>query len=367
MSDQSNPFLYNCWYAAAWSHEVAIAEKLARMYLEIPIVIYRGESGKCFALDNRCCHRGAPLSLGRVESDCIRCMYHGMKYDTKGKVIEIPGQDFIGPNHKVQSFPVVEKGNLLWIWMGDPKLADANHIHDYGPLSDSSWRGFEKEAYLHYEANWMLIVDNLADFSHLAFVHTNTLGGSEDYAFITHPEVEKLKDGFKLVRWNRNDSPAPYHAKVNPDLPEKLDRCNSVQMIVPGTFLMSTVMAPVGWDPEGNNYDGVKQYRNCQFMTPETRSTTHFFWNYLHNYRTDDPNISRSLQDSLLEGFMEDKEIIEAQQKMLEGKDKFDSRGMQGDEAFIHFRRVYDALLSQERENYNLHERQIGNSILQSG
>tara|TARA_B100000475_G_scaffold189349_1_gene160696 strand:- start:757 stop:1641 length:885 start_codon:yes stop_codon:yes gene_type:complete len=294
-------------------------------------------------------------------------MYHGMKYDTKGKVIEIPGQDFIGPNHKVQSFPVVEKGNLLWIWMGDPKLADANHIHDYGPLSDSSWRGFEKEAYLHYEANWMLIVDNLADFSHLAFVHTNTLGGSEDYAFITHPEVEKLKDGFKLVRWNRNDSPAPYHAKVNPDLPEKLDRCNSVQMIVPGTFLMSTVMAPVGWDPEGNNYDGVKQYRNCQFMTPETRSTTHFFWNYLHNYRTDDPNISRSLQDSLLEGFMEDKEIIEAQQKMLEEKDKFDSRGMQGDEAFIHFRRVYDALLSQERKNYNLHERQIGNSIIQSG
>ena len=64
---------------------------------------------------------------------------------------------------------------------------------------------------------------------------------------------------------------------------------------------------------------------------------------------------------------MEDKEIIEAQQKMLEGKDKFDSRGMQGDEAFIHFRRVYDALLSQERKDYHFHERQIGNSIIQSG
>ena len=65
---------------------------------------------------------------------------------------------------------------------GDPKLADPSDIHDYGPLSDPAWKGFEKEAYLHYEANWMLIADNLADFSHLAFVHTNTLGGSEDYA-----------------------------------------------------------------------------------------------------------------------------------------------------------------------------------------
>ena len=153
MSNHSNPFLYNCWYAAAWSHELVETGKLARMYLEIPIVIYRGESGKCFALDDRCCHRGAPLSLGRVEKDCIRCMYHGIKYDTDGKVIEIPGQDFIGPNHKVQSFPIVEKGNLLWIWMGDPKLADPSDIHDYGPLSDPAWKGFEKEAYLHYKAN----------------------------------------------------------------------------------------------------------------------------------------------------------------------------------------------------------------------
>ena len=103
MSDQSNPFLYNCLYAAAWTHEIEEGAKLDRVYLEQPIVIYRGESGKLIALDNRCCHRGAPLSLGRIEGDCIRCMYHGMKYDVDGVVIEIPGQDFIGPNHRVQS------------------------------------------------------------------------------------------------------------------------------------------------------------------------------------------------------------------------------------------------------------------------
>jgi len=364
MSENSNPFLYNCWYPAAWAHEISSEEKLARVYLEKPIVIYKGDSGKYIALDNRCCHRGAPLSLGRIEGDCIRCMYHGMKYDDRGVVIEIPGQEFIGRNHCVQSYPIVEKGNLLWIWMGDPRLADPDDIHDYAPLSDSSWRGFEKEAYLHYDANWMLIVDNLADFSHLAFVHTNTLGGSEDYAYVTNPEVEKLENGFNILRWSKNDAPAPYHLKVNPDAPDKLDRCNSVQMIVPGIFFMSTIMAPVGWDPSGENYEGVKQYRNCQYMTPETRSSTHFFWNYLHNYRIDDPSISISLQASLLEGFMEDKVIIEAQQKMLEYKEEFQPRGIQGDKALVHFRKLFNALKNKERENFTFHTHQVGNPII---
>ena len=210
----------------------------------------------------------------------------------------------------------------------------------------------------------MLIVDNLADFSHLAFVHTNTLGGSEDYAFVTNPEVEKLENGFNAVRWSKNDIPAPYHAKINPDVPDKLDRCNSVKMLVPGTFFMSTIMAPVGWDPDSKNYDGVKQYRNCQFMTPETRSTTHFFWNYLHNYRIDDPTISASLEASLLEGFIEDKEIIEAQQKMLEYEDEFRSHGLQGDEALVHFRKIFNALVKEERKKYSFHTLKIGNTII---
>ena len=364
MSEFSNPFLYNCWYAAAWAHEIPEGEKLDRVYLEKPIVIYRGESRNYIALDNRCCHRGAPLSLGRVEGDCIRCMYHGMKYDSDGVVIEIPGQDVIGPNHRVQSYPIIEKGNLLWMWMGDPELANPKDINDYAPLSDSAWRGFEKEAYLHYDANWMLIVDNLADFSHLSFVHTNTLGGSEDYAFVTNPEVEKLENGFNVVRWSKNDTPAPYHAKINPDVPDRLDRCNSVHMVVPGIFFMSTIMAPVGWDPDSENYDGVRQYRNCQFMTPETRSTTHFFWNYLHNYRIDDPTITASLQASLLEGFVEDKEIIEAQQKMLEYEDEFQPRGLQGDEALVHFRKVFNSLVKEERKKYSFHTLKVGNTII---
>ena len=72
-------YLKNCWYVAAWSHEIR-CEPMARTLLNLPIVLYRDTKDNVVALDDRCCHRAAPLSLGRIEGDCIRCMYHGLKY-----------------------------------------------------------------------------------------------------------------------------------------------------------------------------------------------------------------------------------------------------------------------------------------------
>ncbi|HEY5128697.1 MAG TPA: Rieske 2Fe-2S domain-containing protein [Bradyrhizobium sp.] len=85
-------FLRNSWYVAAWDHELIDGKKLARTILEQPIVLYRGASGQVVALDDRCCHRAAPLSMGRIEGDDIRCMYHGMKFDPLGKCIQIPAR-----------------------------------------------------------------------------------------------------------------------------------------------------------------------------------------------------------------------------------------------------------------------------------
>lgn len=343
MSEATRYFAENMWYAAAWEHEIEAADnKLARTICEIPLVFFKGENGRYIALDNRCCHRAAPLSSGRVEGNCIRCMYHGMLYDESGKVIEVPGQKHISPSMKVKSYKVVSKGSMIWIWMGDPELANEADIYDFPPLSDTeNWRGFDKEAYLHYDANWLLIVDNLADFSHVAFVHTNTLGGSEAYAYSTIPEnIEKHPDGFSMVRWHRDSDAPPFHAKVIPEneLGNKLDRANTIQMRLPGIFLMETLFAPAGWDETKNDRSNCREYRNCQFMTPETRNTTHFFWNYLHNSDKDDPAVTASLKDSLLEGFMEDKVIIEEQQKLLELSPDFRPCAMSADEAFTHFR-----------------------------
>lgn len=350
---QNRIFADNIWYAAAWEWEVADADnRLSRTICEVPLVFYQSESEGYVALDNRCCHRAAPLSLGRVEGNCLRCMYHGMLYDPQGKVVEIPGQDHISSSMAVRSYPVAAKGGMLWIWMGDPAVANEDDIHDFAPLSQpDQWRGFDRGDYLHYDANWLLIVDNLSDFSHVAFVHADTLGGSEAYAYDTQIDnLQKLDNGFTVERWHRDALPPPFHRKVIPEAEHgtPIDRCNQMAMYLPGVFLMETVFAPVGWDPETDDRSQCREYRNCQMMTPETRNTTHFFWNYLHGFDRDESAISVSLKDSLLEGFMEDKIFIEEQQKLLVNSPDFVPRAFSADEAFSHFRLRWKARLNEE-------------------
>ena len=342
-------FLYNSWYVAAWNHELIDGKKLARTILEKPIVLYRGASGKVVALDDRCCHRAAPLSMGRVEGDDIRCMYHGMKFDADGRCIQIPGQDKIPPKLGVRSYPVVERYNLIFIWTGDPEKADPNLILDYAPLEDPKWRGLP--GYMHYKANWLLIVDNLSDFAHLAFVHTNTLGGSEEYAYKTKPvAIEKLDDGFRVERWHMGAEPPPYHKKVIANKTDKVDRRNIGRMTIPGIFTLDTTFAPAGQGVEnGVQVPGTRSYRNAQFMTPETRSSTHFFWNYLHDFDIDNPNIALSLRHSLEEGFNEDKDIIEAQQKVFDADPNTQLLAIGADAPLTYFRWLFSRRIEAER------------------
>ncbi len=345
-------FLMNCWYVAAWDHELIDGKLLARTILEEPVLLYKGDSGRAVALDNRCCHRGAKLSNGRLEGDCVRCMYHGLKFDANGKCIQIPGQDSVPDKMGVRSYPVLERDHIIWIWMGDAALADPNLIIDIPYLRDPAWRGIAD--YMHYQADYRLIVDNLADFSHLAFVHTHTLGGSEEYAFKTKPvAVERLDNGFRVERWSMNAAPPPFHRMVVRE-DALLDRRNIGLMHVPGVFFLETLFAPAGSGAEQphaeGSIEGTRQYRNCQFFTPETRNTTHFFWNYLHNYHLQDPTISKSLHDSMVRGFMEDKFIIEGQQEMLDADPDFKMHGIAADVPLAHFRRVLQKRIDQERQ-----------------
>src|SRR5471030_2614207 len=145
-------FIRNIWYVAAWDFEIAGAAFFTRTILATPILFYRREDGVPVAFEDRCCHRGAPLSVGRREGDRVRCGYHGLLFDETGACREIPGQAIVPNQFGVRSFPLCERDRFVWIWMGDPARADAALVPDCHWQVDPGWR--MQPQYLHYAADY---------------------------------------------------------------------------------------------------------------------------------------------------------------------------------------------------------------------
>lgn len=309
-------FIRNCWYVAAWDHEVSAEGMLARTLLNQPVLLYRDTSGRIVALEDRCCHRAAPLHLGRKEGDCVRCMYHGLRFDPSGACVEIPGQERIPPQTRVRSYPVEERNRLIWIWMGDPERADANTIVPY-PWHDSpDWR--MKPGYLHYQANYQLIIDNLLDFTHLAWVHPNTLG--TDSAAALKPAIERDLDGvgtLSIARWYLNDEMPNMH-KAIATFEGKVDRWQIYQWSPPALLRMDAGSAPTGTGaPDGHRVPEALQFRHTSIQTPETATTSHYWFCQARNFRLDDDALTERIFDSVMVAFEEDRAMIEGQQKII--------------------------------------------------
>ena len=141
----SSRWVRNAWYVAAWDREVEPGKILARTIIDQPLVIYRTKDGKLVALEDRCCHRFAPLSLGRLEGDDLRCMYHGLKFAPDGRCIEIPGQRQIPQSACVRQYAVQQSGSWIWIWMGDAAEADRNEVRKFAGVEQRSADGVEPD------------------------------------------------------------------------------------------------------------------------------------------------------------------------------------------------------------------------------
>ena len=197
-------FLRNCWYAAGFSEDFG-RTLTARTYLGEAVVMYRAEDGTPVALEDRCAHRRLPLSMGRLDGNRIECAYHGLLYDESGTCIKIPGQTSVPQGARVRGYPVLDRHTYLWIWMGDPKLADPRLIPDYSAIDEAGES--TSRIRLHLECNYLLTVDNLLDLSHLAYVHATTTG-SAALAEEAVVKVVRVGDAVLIKRWQRNVEPA---------------------------------------------------------------------------------------------------------------------------------------------------------------
>lgn len=309
-------FIRNCWYVAAWDIEVPHDGMLARTFLNDPVLLYRDSKGRAVALENRCCHRSAPLHLGRKEGDCVRCMYHGLKFDPTGACVEIPGQAVIPEKTCIRSYPVLERDRLVWIWMGQSGNENPDDLVDYHWHDSPQWR--MKPGYIHYQANYKLIVDNLLDFTHLAWVHPTTLG--TDSAAGLKPVIERNTDGngtLKITRWYFNDEMPNLH-KLVAKFDGKVDRWQIYHWSPPALLRMDAGSAPAGTGaPEGNRVPEAVQFRHTSIQTPETDRTSHYWFCQARNFELDNEEMTEQIFKNVLVAFEEDRTMIEAQQKII--------------------------------------------------
>jgi phenylpropionate dioxygenase-like ring-hydroxylating dioxygenase large terminal subunit len=338
-------FIKNIWYVAAWDKEVTQEGLFSRTITGVPVLMYRKEDGGIIAMEDRCCHRGAPLSVGRREGDCVRCMYHGLKFDPSGQCVEAPAQKRIPVQARVRTFPVVERHRWIWVWMGDPDKADAASIPDTQWLDHPDWRSLD--GYIHYDVNYLLICDNLLDFSHLPFVHPTTLGGGDAEYAAAQPTVERLAEGVRITRWALNIEPPPFATAVK-DWAGKVDRWNIYNFTLPATLLMDSGMAPAGQGAAQGNREGSVEFRGCQAITPETANSTHYFFAHPHNFSIDKPEVTHSIHESVVQAFAEDREIITAQQKSLSLAPDFKMMPFGVDAALNQFRWIVSRRLEEE-------------------
>jgi phenylpropionate dioxygenase-like ring-hydroxylating dioxygenase large terminal subunit len=342
-------FIRNCWYVAGWDKDVPEDGFLSRMIVGVPLVFWRDSRGKVMALTDRCCHRGARLSMGRKEEngDRIRCMYHGLLYDQTGRCVSSPAQTRVPPNARVRSYPVVETHRWIWIWMGAPALADPSLIPDTQWLDHPQWRSLD--GYLHYDVSYLLIADNLLDFSHLPYMHPTTVGGSPDYAAVL-PKVEADDQRVRLIKWVANTRPPAYSAKYgNYQADARVDRWMYYDFLVPGVLLMDSGMMPAGTGGQDQHREGALAFRGCQALTPETETSTHYFFAHAHNFLIDRPEVTREIHAGIVQAFEEDRAMITAQQSNLASDPDFTMVPLSVDVALTQFRRLVARRIEKER------------------
>jgi phenylpropionate dioxygenase-like ring-hydroxylating dioxygenase large terminal subunit len=340
-------FIQNAWYAGAWDHELTIEGMLARKILGKGLLFFRTSEGKATALRDRCSHRFAPLSLGRREGDCVRCMYHGLVFDADGKCVEEPGRKGVSPNTDVQHYPTVERHKLVWVWMGDADKANPDLIPDCHHHESPEWASIPR--YAHFKANYKLVLDNLLDFSHLSYVHENTLGGSKTIAEI-RPKVEQTELGVQLTRWYLGEQEFAPYLKGYERFTGPVDRWNVYHLsTLSNHFSMSSGSAPADTGaPEGKLAPETMVFHSHQVITPEDEGNTHYFWTYGHNFALEDAGLTNALAERVSGGFQEDRNIIEAQQLVINESGDDPMAFILADNGLTLGRRLIDQMIAEE-------------------
>lgn len=330
------PLLYNHWYVAGFGEEFGRKPR-AKTLLERSIVFYRTEAGELTAFQNRCLHRSFPLAEASVEGDDLVCRYHGIRYAPDGSIVRIPCQASPS-NRKLRKYPVRELGPFAFIWMGDSAQPDLDRLPNLPFLDDPGYRTIHEGMAL--AGSYLLMHENLNDLTHFAYLHKDTFAFG-DFFFDLPTEVKRTPDG---VWCNRIDTDPKRAKGILPfDIQERLsgmpiERHDGGMSVSPGVF---KGYAPIiAGEPDAADREVYGQHI-MHYLTPETKTTTHYWWSISNDFALDNDEYYAGLKSRLSTGFAEDQWACAKMQNLLDNDHvDFEEMRIAGDQAGLLFRRV---------------------------
>jgi phenylpropionate dioxygenase-like ring-hydroxylating dioxygenase large terminal subunit len=166
--------IYNQWYVILESSELKLRKPIKIKRLNQHLALWRDETGSACCIEDRCCHRGASLSCGKLVDGQLMCPFHGFIFDKSGKVQVIPanGKNKIVPEiMKVQAYATYETFGFIWLWWGeeDKKTAEPFFFKELAEFSYSTLKD-------HWNVHYSRAIENQLDVVHLPFVHKTTIG-----------------------------------------------------------------------------------------------------------------------------------------------------------------------------------------------
>ena len=164
------------WLPALLSEELAEPDgaPVRLQLLSERMLAFRDTQGRLGLIDEFCAHRGVSLWFGRNEEGGIRCPYHGWKYDINGQCLEVPSEPAESgycEKIKLKSYPLVERGGVIWIYMGPPELRPPLPEWEFATVPAA--QSFTSKRL--QECNWMQALEGGIDSSHVSFLHSGQL------------------------------------------------------------------------------------------------------------------------------------------------------------------------------------------------
>jgi vanillate O-demethylase monooxygenase subunit len=342
-------FVRNAWYVAAWAQDLAESAVLGRKILGEPVAIYRKADGTLAAVEDRCPHRHAPLSLGRVVSgDKLQCIYHGLEFDAAGQCTHNPHPPGNIPSRaRIKSYTIAEKHKAIWIWMGE-REPDLARIPDFSVLDNVPELHTTKRDKLVIKANYELVVDNLLDLSHTCYLHEGILGNADT----VESDISIEHDGDDVIagRHATNCTPPGMWSMLWPSHPERVDKFSRIRWMAPSTLRLF-----VGICEMGKPFDTGTGYHAIHMLTPETDRSTHYFFTAVRfGVKTTDDALNRDIQAKIAQmrrfAFEEqDAPVIEAQQRIIdEAGHDLDPINLSIDVGPVRYKRVLQKMLAKE-------------------